>query len=69
MRMKAGNSGKEYGVLIKFIIRVQIKSELLNHDREEDIIISRKDLKKMLQKLPHWKALEKLGYRILDKIF
>ena len=38
-----------------------IKSELLNLDREEDIIISKKDLKKMLQKLPQWKTPGKDG--------
>ena len=38
-----------------------IKSELWDLDHEEDIIISRKDLKKILQKLPHWKALGKDG--------
>ena len=51
MRMKAGNSGKRYGVLIQFIMAEwlsNVKSELLNLDREEDIIISQKDLKKML---------------------
>ena len=43
MRMKAGNSGKRYGVLIQFIMAEwlsNVKSELLNLDREEDIIIS-----------------------------
>ena len=38
-----------------------IKSEFLNLDHEEDIIILKKDLKKMLQKLPHWKAPGKDG--------
>ena len=31
-----------------------IKSELLDLDREQDIIIFKKDLKKMLQNFPHW---------------
>ena len=35
--------------------------ELLNLDREEDIITSKKDFKKTLQKLPHWKAHGKDG--------
>ena len=30
-----------------------IKPQLLNSDREEDIIISKKDLNKILKKLPH----------------
>ena len=38
-----------------------IKSELLNLDREEDITISKKDLRKILQKPPHWKTLGKDG--------
>ena len=38
-----------------------VKSELFNLDREEDIIIFKKDLKKMLQKLPHWEAPGKDG--------
>ena len=42
---------KKYGLLIKFI----------NFDREENIIISKKDLKKVLQKLPYWKAPGKDG--------
>ena len=33
-----------------------IKSEPLNLDGEEDIIVTKKDLKKMLQKLLHWKS-------------
>ena len=33
-----------------------MKSELFNLDREEDIMISKNDLKKMFQKLPYWKA-------------
>ena len=38
-----------------------IKSELLNLDCEKDIMISKKDLKKILQKLPHWKVPGKDG--------
>ena len=32
------------------------KSELLNLEQEEDIIIPKKDIRKMFQKLSHWKA-------------
>ena len=38
-----------------------IKSELLDLDREEGIIISKKDLNKMLQKLLHQKDPGKCG--------
>ena len=38
-----------------------IKSELLNLDCEKYLIISKKDLKKILQKLPHWKVPGKDG--------
>ena len=38
-----------------------IKSELLDLDREEGILISKKDLNKMLQKLLHQKDPGKYG--------
>ena len=40
-----------------------IKSELLDLDREEGIIISKKDLNKMLQKLLHQKDPGKYGWQ------
>ena len=38
-----------------------IKSELLDLDCEQEMMISEKDLKNILQKLPHWKAPGKDG--------
>ena len=65
MRMKAGNSGKKYGISIKFII------EMLNGflrpllwKRYNNIYIKKK-IREMLQKLPHWIATDELqGYCI-----
>ena len=60
MRMKAENSGKKIWGINKVHKDSEwlsnIKSELLNLDRKQDIIISKKNLKKMLQKIPHWKV-------------
>ena len=60
MRMKAENSGKKIWCINKVHKDSEwlsnIKSELLNLDRKQDIIISKKNLKKMLQKIPHWKV-------------
>ena len=61
MRMKAENSGKKIWGINKVHNKdsewlSNIKSELLNLDRKQDVIISKKNLKKMLQKIPHWKV-------------
>ena len=41
----------------------KIKSELLSLDHEEDIIIPKKDLRKMLQNFITGRSLEKMDYR------
>ena len=76
MRMKAGNSGKNIEYYTKVYNKnadwlSNIKSELGDLDRAEDIILTKKDLKKMLQKLFHWKVPGKDGLHtgILDKSF
>ena len=61
MRMKAENSGKKIWGINKVHNKdsewlSNIKSELLNLDRKQDITISKKNLKKMLQKILYWKA-------------
>ena len=61
MRMKAGNSRKKIWDINKVHNKdsewpSNIKSELLNLDRKQDITISKKNLKKMLQKILYWKA-------------
>ena len=65
MRMKAGNCEKIWGINKVHIEDAEwlsnINSELLDLDSEEDRIISKKDLKKMFQKFPHWKASGKGG--------
>ena len=67
-RMKAGNSGKKIWGINKAHNKgteslSKIKSELLSLDHEEDIIIPKKDLRKMLQSFITGRSLEKMDYR------
>ena len=66
--MKAGNSGKKIWGINKADNKgteslSKIKSELLSLDHEEDIIIPKKDLRKMLQNFITGRSLEKMDYR------
>ena len=68
MRKEVGNSGKitwcSNNVHNKDAEWLSnIKSELLNLEHEEDVIITKKDIKKILETSPHWKALGKDGYQ------